>query len=1650
MKKIQLTAVLVAATLISTIFARTFAPRLIDENPFLTELVEQLTSFWREAKPEKLYLQLDRNQLNPGDNVWFKASVRDAATLKASEKSDVVYAELLSPKGSVEQKLTLLCTDGGVGGTFHIDENAAGGLWKIKIYTLWGNNTNEFLAREFNVQRVVLPHLNMRLDYEREAYGAGDNVTAKISLKTLTKAPLANYAFTYTASVDGAQISTNSGTTDADGNANVQFKLPNELASNDGLANIMIQYQGQTESISRSIPIVLNKIDLQFLPEGGDMVDNIHGRVGFKALDEFGKPADVEGEIRDSKNNAVARFETYHAGMGALDFTPKNGETYTATISRPRNIKQTYVLPSALERGFALRIENKAKTLTAVVSSTESETLYLVGMQGGKASIAKVLEAKKGEQRIDIPTKDLPIGIMSFTLFDSKKLPRAERLTFVNSDKQLKINIKTDKDKYQPREKVRMSVEVRDERGLPMPGNFALAVVDDKLLSFADDRQANILAQVLLAADVKGDVFEPNYYFAKKDYRDYQADEKDRATALDYLLMTQGWRHFEWEKVLAKTPLNYAAKGEKAIFSGIVKDAIGAPISGVVISQKGTTNQTRSAANGSFALTGVRLDAPATLVFHDGIQYQNQEKAFTEYDQNIAISPILTLRGKVVDSNGQPLLGATVQVYNAADNQYVGGLTTDMEGAFAIGNIDPSRSYYIYSYYVGFNQMRTDIVPKVFNKLLTITMTENATRLEEVQITSANKADRKQVKKGIPAMNKEKSAAPKRADIAKPVAPKSNKPVADAAKPGRAVPAPPPVPSMPVIVRAHKPPLVNLDNTTSSKTISAAEIQRIPQKVGKKAAEAEDDIVAGENSDFDGVPDKLDREPNTAAGIPIDVQGRALDESGKRIEKMPDGSTREVEIPAEKKTVMLNMQGMAAIVAGNAAPDTRTGEELRFHGTRGKDIRYQNTKTFYSPQYTIREKVAARTDFRKTIYWNPSINVGRNGRAEIEFYNNDDISQFRATLEGFASDGGIGHAEAIFYTQLPFQMTCKVPTNVLTGDRVAIPLTLTNNTDEQLTGNYEVSVPNGFTPQNTNSTNALKMQLTLAAKESKTFFLNYIIADTLGQGKFQVYFADQQGQDDSFAETVRVSPRGFPVREVFSADAKQKDYAVEVNSPVSGSVKCKLVAHPNTIGEVMRGLESLLQHPGGCFEQTSSANYPNVLVLNYLRETNSQDQGIEKRCKEYLDGGYKILTGYESPGGGFDWWGRAPAHETLSAYGIMEFQDMTKVYAVDKGYIDRATQFLFTKRDNAGSWLDRGNAAHVWLGAGTVRDAYITWAMCEAGQGGKLGKELDKVYKDAETDSDAYCMALTANSLYATNDKIRAEKIMDKLLAMQDKDGSWNGKTSSVTGSSGHALKIETTALAVLAILKNKKGTPQLAQALKFLTEGKTSFGYGNTQATVLAIKAILEYTKYSKRAPEAGDLAVYVDGKKVATKHFAMDAHDDIIIDGLAQYLHGGNQKVSVRYENCKIAMPYELELDYTTTLPTAQTECKIDIDTKIAATQCKMGETVRLTTVLQNKTAELLPSTMAVIGIPAGLSPQPWQLKELRDKKICDYFELFDGYVVLHYESMQAKEKRTINLDLKADIPGEYEAPATAAFLYYTNEYKDWDKPSRITISN
>jgi hypothetical protein len=190
-------------------------------------------------------------------------------------------------------------------------------------------------------------------------------------------------------------------------------------------------------------------------------------------------------------------------GMGAFSLTPQEGKRYTAHITRPKGITELFEIPQALPQGYVLTVKsNTRSSLTLTAGSTRDESLRIFMQVRGKEYFSKVISAKKGVNTVNIDLTAMPIGVAQITLFDSKGYERAERLVFINKHRQLSVNVTTDKERYLPREKVKMTITASDGSGMRMPGNFSLSVSNDQLLSFADDKSSTILSHMLAEADV--------------------------------------------------------------------------------------------------------------------------------------------------------------------------------------------------------------------------------------------------------------------------------------------------------------------------------------------------------------------------------------------------------------------------------------------------------------------------------------------------------------------------------------------------------------------------------------------------------------------------------------------------------------------------------------------------------------------------------------------------------------------------------------------------------------------------------------------------------------------------------------------------------------------------------------------------------------------------------------------------------------------------------------------------------------------------------------------------------------------------------------------------------------------------------------------
>ena len=140
------------------------------------------------------------------------------------------------------------------------------------------------------------------------------------------------------------------------------------------------------------------------------------------------------------------------------------------------------------------------------------------------------------------------------------------------------------------------------------------------------------------------------------------------------------------------------------------------------------------------------------------------------------------------------------------------------------------------------------------------------------------------------------------------------------------------------------------------------------------------------------------------------------------------------------------------------------------------------------------------------------------------------------------------------------------------------------------------------------------------------------------------------------------------VRELRTGNVRDGSGLFAIDIPrgaVAGTTRGRVRLFRGAADQALDGLEGMLREPYGCFEQTSSTTYPNILVLDYLKRSEKARPEIEAKALKLIQAGWQRLVTFEVTGGGFSWFGRPPANQILTAYGLMEFHDMAQVFEVD-------------------------------------------------------------------------------------------------------------------------------------------------------------------------------------------------------------------------------------------------------------------------------------------------------------------------------------------------------------------------------------------------
>jgi hypothetical protein len=333
------------------------------------------------------------------------------------------------------------------------------------------------------------------------------------------------------------------------------------------------------ESNTARVKPVMAKADLQFFPEGGELISGINGKIAFKSIGVNGMGMGAKGTVTDNTGKEITSFASTHLGMGYFYLKPEEGKSYKANITFADGTREELQLPPINNKGISLTINNDSIANAAVkieanqnyYNENKGKEYSLLIYSGG---IATTVSCKLDSPTItmDIIKRKLFTGITTVTLFSQNNEPIAERLLFIQNYDQLNLDITTDKNTYTTREKVNLKLNAKTRADSTTIGHFSMAITDESKVQQDENNETTILTDLLLTSDLKGIVEQPNYYFADIGNQ----SNYDKQKELDLVMLTHGYRHFTWKQVMTGDSTATPYQPEKGLFiSGIAKNAIG-------------------------------------------------------------------------------------------------------------------------------------------------------------------------------------------------------------------------------------------------------------------------------------------------------------------------------------------------------------------------------------------------------------------------------------------------------------------------------------------------------------------------------------------------------------------------------------------------------------------------------------------------------------------------------------------------------------------------------------------------------------------------------------------------------------------------------------------------------------------------------------------------------------------------------------------------------------------------------------------------------------------------------------------------------------------------------------------------------------------
>ncbi|TDQ76992.1 carboxypeptidase-like regulatory domain-containing protein [Sphingobacterium yanglingense] len=621
------------------LFFQTVRAQEVPRIPINT-VVDRVQKYFGVYPLEKVHVHFDKPYYAVGDTLWFKTYLYHNPV--SYDPSKIAYVDIINGRDSLIQTLRIPLKNNAGSGHFVLDPQVMKqDNYRFRAYTKWMMNFD--VGYFFNKIVTVGDAINKKLASEIVYSPEGNKTKATIQFRDSKGALLAKKKVTWEA-IDGWDpFDKGKSETDDMGRVTVSFSSKDKEMLKKG--RLIVKVDGESSMIG-DFPLknaLAESLDVQFFPEGGDLLAGVAKNVAFKAVNTEGKGVKVTGKVIDSKKKVVVEFADLGLGMGYFNLLPIAGEHYKATVSVDGGAERTFDLPEVQAEGINVvvsKVDEEAIQVGLVASDSyfpkiENQPFYIFGQMNGQLIYGAQATMKNASLALSVPVKDLPNGIIQFTLMSPQGKALSERLVFYDLAENLAIQVKTDKANYARKEKVKLDISnITSEK---LMSSLSVAVIDETKVPYDDHQENGILSSLLLTSDLRGFIEKPGYYFDK--------EVANRKQAMDALLMTQGFRRFNYDDLVAE-------KYPQVNFM---------PEQGIAISGTLRLNTGRPYPNG-----GLLLSIPARALRKDA--YTDKDGRFVFQDLNFPDSVKVTVNARSNDNYRNLVINLDQSYYPEVDN----------------------------------------------------------------------------------------------------------------------------------------------------------------------------------------------------------------------------------------------------------------------------------------------------------------------------------------------------------------------------------------------------------------------------------------------------------------------------------------------------------------------------------------------------------------------------------------------------------------------------------------------------------------------------------------------------------------------------------------------------------------------------------------------------------------------------------------------------------------------------------------------------------------------------------------------------------------------------------------------------------------------